>query len=836
MFKLEINDGTVILANGSKRLRIGFVTEAIARITFTDGKPFKTTPSYIVLPKHTAEAQKPKPADQKHCSVQLQETDADFMIATSALKLTVDKRTGAISYFDKHGNLLTREPERGGKWLTPKEVYKCVHAKNANSVRSQNVGPELTRETECQRIFDRIAFEAKLEFVFSDNEALFGLGSHEEGYGNLRGKSRELYQHNLKAVVPFFVSTKGYGILLDCGSLMVFHDDAHGSYIWADVVDELDYYFIFGERLQDITRRYYVLTGKPPMLPKWMFGYIQSKERYVNANEMIEVVREYRRRNVPLDVIVLDWKSWPAESGWGQKSFDPVRFPNPKAFTEELHRLGAKLMISIWPKMTGDCPDRRELLERGLMLGDQSTYDAFNPQARRCYWEQANRGLLIHGIDAWWCDCTEPFEPDWSGTVKPEVHTRLLLNTEHFKRYIDPGFINLYSLLHSQGIYDGQRSSTNAKRVVNLSRSSYAGQHRYATITWSGDICATWETLRRSIPEGLNFCVTGEPYWTLDIGGFFIRHDPTLWFWRGDYDAGCRGLTAPDLVEPDPSDTGCTDLGYHELYTRWLQYAVFLPIFRSHGTDAPREIWRFGEPGTPFYDTIANYIRLRYQLIPYIYSLAAQVTLNGYTLMRPVALDFPDDTATYNLTDQYMFGSAFMVCPVTQPMYYRRNSEPILDAPKTRKVYLPKAIQWYDFWTEKIFVGGQTIEADAPLDIIPLFVRAGSILPMAPVMQYVDEHPDAPYEIRIYCGADGEFTLYEDAGDGYDYEQGAYALVHMSWNNNRGELIISERVGRFEGMIESREFQLIFISDRGRVTKTVRYTGKQVKISATADL
>jgi len=820
MFNLQVNNGEVILAKNGKKLRIRFITENIVRITFTEGKPFKTTPSPVVV------------ANAVFAGYRLQETNTEFVIATNALKLLVSKHTGAISYCDASGNLLVREPERGGKWLTRKEVYKYVYPSETDVSVSQSIDGVRVRGAEGQRVLDRVAFEAKLEFVFSADEALFGFGSHEEGYGNLRGKSRELYQHNLKAVVPYFVSTKGYGVLIDCGCLMTFHDDAHGSYIWADVVDELDYYFIRGETFDEVTRGYHFLTGSPHMLPKWAFGYIQSKERYVNAREMIEVVREYRRRQVPLDVIVLDWKYWPADGGWGQKSFDPVRFPDPKAFIDELHRLGAKLMISIWPKMTGDCPDRRALLERGLMLGDQSTYNAFNEEARRCYWEQAKRSLFVHGIDAWWCDCTEPFEADWSGAVKPEVHVRLLINTEYAKRYIDPGMINLYSLFHSQGIYEGQRSVTDRKRVINLTRSSYAGQHRYATITWSGDICATWETLRRSIPEGLNFCVTGEPYWTLDIGGFFIRYDPTLWFWRGDYDAGCRGLTAPDLTEPDPKDTGCTDLGYHELYTRWLQYATFLPIFRSHGTDAPREIWRFGEPGTPFYDTIAKFIRLRYRLIPNIYSLAAQVTLNGYTIMRPLALDFPADPATYNLTDQYMFGPAFMVCPVTHPMYYRRNSEPLQDVPKTRQVYLPKGNLWYDFWTEKSFAGGQTIEADAPLEIIPVFVRAGSIIPMWPVMQYVDEIRDAPYEIRIYQGADGEFTIYEDAGDGYEYERGAYALIRLTWDDKRGELLIGERQGRFDGMVESREYKLVFISDHGRTTKTVRYSGKAMKVSA----
>ena len=727
----------------------------------------------------------------------MQEDTADFTIATNALKLVVSKQTGAISYFDSQDRPLVREPDRGGKWLTAKDIYRNVYGKDAGVTAGQSADGVRASVVDQGYVLDRSAFEAKLEFVFAENEALFGFGSHEEGYGNLRGKSRELYQHNLKAVVPCFVSTRGYGFLFDCCSLMTFHDDAQGSYLWADVVDELDYYFIRGECFDDVTRGFHELTGKAPLLPKWIFGFAQSKERYVNAREMLDIVREYRRRKIPLDLIVLDWKSWPAGSGWGQKSFDPVRFPDPPAFSRELHELGARLMVSIWPHMSGGCPDQRELDERGLMLGNHSTYDAFQEAARRCYWEQANRGLFAQGIDAWWCDCTEPFEADWAGAVKPEPQDRLAINTGQSKLYLDPGLINAYSLLHSQGIYEGQRRTTTAKRVVNLTRSSYAGQHRYATITWSGDISATWETLRRSIPEGVNFCATGEPYWTLDIGGFFIRHDPTLWFWRGDYDAGCRGLTDANALQPDPKDTGCTDLGFWELYTRWLQYAAFLPMFRSHGTDAAREIWRFGDAGMPFFDTIAKYIRLRYRLVPYIYSLAAQVTLNSSMMMRAVALDFPDDVATHDLTDQYLFGSALMVCPVTKPMYYRRNSEPIREAAKRREVYLPKGSRWYDFWTEKAEEGGRTIRADAPLETIPLFVRAGAILPMSPVMQFVDEIPDAPYEIRIYRGADGRFALYEDAGDNYDYETGGFAIVRFFWDDDRGELVIGRSPGQF---------------------------------------
>lgn len=820
MFVVESSSGSVVLASGNKRLHIGFLSETVVRITMTDGKPFRNVPSLIV----TAQAD--------FAGFNTSETKATIEITTPAMKLVVSKETGAISYFDSAGKLLLREPDRGGKTLTPKKVFRNVFKQGTTVAAGQSIDGARAAALDFETVFDRDAFEAKLEFVFAWDEAIFGLGSHEEGYGNLRGKRRELYQQNMKIVVPCFVSTRGYGVLLDCGSLMTFTDGPDGAEWGADVVDELDFYFIGGGSFDAVTQNLHAITGRTPMLPKWAFGYVQSKERYVNARELVEVVREYRRRNIPLDLIVLDWKSWPNGAGWGQKSFDPIRFPDPKALTEELHSMGARMMVSIWPIMTGDCPDQRELLDRGLMLGNQSTYNAFLPEARQVYWSQAERGLFSKGVDAWWCDCTEPFEADWSGETKPEPHARLLLNTEASKKYLDPGQINSYSLLHSQGIYEGQRRATSAKRVVNLTRSGYAGQHRYATICWNGDICATWQTLRNCIPEGVNFCATGEPYWTVDIGGFFINNDPKLWFWRGDYPEGCRGLTDMNALEPDPKDTGSRDLGFWELYTRWLQYAVFLPMFRSHGTDAAREIWRFGDEGNPFYDTIAKFIRLRYQLIPYIYSLAAQVTTTGKPMLRAPALEFPGDIATYDLNDEFLFGNALLVCPVTTPMYYEKGSRPLENVLKTRNVYLPRGTRWYGFWREEVHDGGQTITTAAPLERIPLFVRAGSILPITEPMQFVDERPDAPYEIRIYTGADGSFTIYEDAGDGYEYERGAFALVELSWNDAHRELTIGARQGTFPTLIANREYRLVFISPDRRITKTMFYNGQQLKVSA----
>ena len=799
-------------------LRIGFVTPSIARVTFTGHDAFSERPSRIVVGR--AEV----------VEFTLSESSGQYILRTDALEITVDRTTGRLCYTTADGRPLMQEPERGGKWLTPRTVTRNIFDHDAAVAEARSIDGARAAAASYTTVFDRHAFEAKLEFSFADDEALFGLGSHEEGYANLRGCSRELYQQNMKAVVPHLVSTRGYGILLDCCSLMTFHDDAFGSYWWADCVDELDFYFIYGDSYDGVIRGYRRLTGRTPLPPKWAFGYVQSKERYVTAEELLDVVREYRRRRIPLDVIVLDWKSWPNGAGWGQKSFDPARFPDPENLTARLHSMGARLMVSIWPIMTGGCSDQRELQQQSLMLGNQSTYNAFPPEARELYWSQAERGLFSKGVDAWWCDCTEPFESDWSGAIKPEPHIRLAVNTGESKRYLDAGDINAYSLLHSQGIYEGQRRATSEKRVLNLTRSSYAGQHRYGTVTWNGDICATWESLRRSIAEGLNFCATGEPYWTVDIGGFFLGNDPSLWFWSGDYDAGTRGLTAMDALQPDPADTGCTDLGFHELYTRWLQYAVFLPMFRSHGTDAAREIWRFGEPGNPFYDAIAEAIRLRYRLLPYIYSVAATVTFCDASMVRAFALQFRGDPSTHSVSDQFLFGPSLMVCPVTQPMYYGRNSQPIGDIEYSREVYLPRGRAWYDFWNGAVLPGGVTIQASAPLNRIPFYIPSGSILVMTDAMQYVGEIPDAPYEFHIYTGEDAAFTLYEDDGDGYAYESGAVANVLITWHEGRRELSFGAREGVFPSLVAEREFRIVFHTPQGSRSTAFRYTGREHSI------
>lgn len=822
MLELETRSDSIILRRADDhRLRITFITDSIARITTTQGRDFVDKPSRIVT------------AQPGKVSFDLRENSEEYTLSTRALTITINKTTGALAFRDSTGKLFVRESDRGGRSLTSKPITRNIFPQNTSITFEQSIDGARASATNYETTVDRDAFEAKLELILSDDEAIFGLGSHEEGYGNLRGRSRDLYQQNMKAVVPHLVSTRGYSILLDCSSLMTFHDDASGATWWADAVDELDFYFIHGGDFAGVMRGYRHLTGPTPLPPKWAFGYVQSKERYVTADEMISIVEKYRRRNIPLDCIVLDWKSWPNGAGWGQKSFDPARFSNPPAFISKLHELHVRIMVSIWPIMTGGCANQRELHDHHLMLGNNSTYNAFSPEARALYWQQANCGLFTHGVDAWWCDCTEPFEADWTGATKPPPAERLRINTEASKLYIDAADINAYSLLHSQGIYKGQRSVTDAKRVLNLTRSSYAGQHRYATVTWNGDICATWETLRNCIPEGLNFTATGEAYWTVDAGGFFVGSNPDLWFWGGDYPAGTRGLTPMDALAPDPADTGSTDLGFFELYTRWLQYAAFLPMFRSHGTDVAREIWRFGEQGSIFYDAIADCIRLRYRFLPYIYSLAATVTAEGLPMNRALALEFPDDRTTHNITDQFLFGPSLLVCPIIQPMYYSPNSRQLHDIPKSRSVYLPRGTEWFNFWTNERHPGGHTITVDAPLAVISLFVRAGSILPLIPAstaMQFVDELPSVPYDLRIYPGADAHFTIYEDSGDGYGYERGEHSRIRIHWNNTRRELTIDAREGAFPGMIIERDFHIELISLDAPIHRSLHYTGAELRL------
>jgi alpha-D-xyloside xylohydrolase len=800
-----IHGNAVIIETPRGFLELTSYSDSIVRVRYALTQAFSTKKSLMI--QHSPD---------RTVVIDVNETAEALIISTRKLSIQINKQTDAFTYMDRSGQLLTKEPDRGGKTLIPINVVKSVFDENVEAQIRKDADGVHAYTPFARQIVDRQAFHTKLEFEWMPDEALYGLGSHEEGMMNLRGQHQYLYQQNMKVVVPILLSSSGYGILLDSYSLMTFHDDAFGSYVWTDVDDELDYYFIYGPEFDQIVQGIRQLSGKATMLPRWAFGYIQSKERYVTQDELISVVKEYRERGLPLDCIVQDWKSWPQDL-WGQKTLDSERFPDPMGMMAELHQMHSRLMISIWPNMNPGSDNWREMRGRGYLLGNGGTYDAFQDKARELYWKQANEGLFAYGIDAWWSDCTEPFQADWTGAFKPEPEERLRINTEEAKRYLDPEFINAYSLLHSQGIYEGQRKVGTDKRIVNLTRSAYAGQQRYGTITWAGDVSATWDTLRRQIADGLNFCATGLPYWTVDIGAFFVKNDPNLWFWNGDFDLGVE------------------DMGYRELYVRWFQYAVFLPMFRSHGTDTPREVWRFGEPGDMFYDTLVKFLRLRYRLMPYIYSLAGMVTHEDYTMMRALPFDFRCDPETHDIGDQFMFGPALLVNPITLPMYYAAESTQLNGVSKSRSVYLPKDADWYDYWTGKRYVGGQTILADAPLETMPLYVRAGSIIPFGADIQHTGEGADRPIELHIYPGQDGHFTLYEDEGDNYNYEQGLFTRIPIDWDDQSQHLTIGSREGSYPGMPASREFRLILVSEGiaqpdDTKTQNVVYSGQKIVI------
>ena len=776
------SDG-VIVETSSGRLKLQVIDAQTMRVVFTARPSFSTAASLMVL------------TGLERSAPRVDETDEDLILSTPRLQVAIDKRSGAFTWMDDAGQMLFREPRDGGetKLLQPVDVMRSVFGQDTEITTTLGADGAKSVVGETEKVVDREAYSTKLRLEFATGEAIYGLGQHEEGILNYRGHHQHLYQQNMKVAAPVIVSTRGYALVWDSQSLASFYDDQDGTYFWTEVDDEMDFYVIVGPELDDIVGRIRALTGQAPMLPRWSLGYVQSKDRYTSAAELVEVVTEHRRRHIPLDCIVQDWQSWP-EGLWGQKTFDPSRYPDPARLCADLHRLDARLMVSIWPNMQNDGPNQVEMRQRGHLLGDGSTYDAFDADARALYWRQMNDGYFRHGVDAWWADCTEPFEGDWKGTVEPEPWQRLLINTAELKKYLDPERINAYSLLHSQGLYEGQRAADDRKRVFLLTRSGSVGQQRYGSVTWSGDHSATWSTLRRQIADGLNFCVTGNPYWTFDIGAYFVTPGKE-WFWRGDFEQGSR------------------DLGYRELYVRWLQMGAFLPVFRSHGRDTAREPWMFGEPGDLTYDTIVRYIKLRYRLLPYLYSLHGWTAHRGYTPMRSLAFDFRHDPRVYDIADQFMLGPSLLICPVTEPMYYGAGSRPLGDTDRTRAVYLPQGCDWYDFWTGRRFEGGQTIRAVAPLGTMPIFVRAGTILPLGPNVEHTGQDPYGPLEVRVYPGADGAFDLYEDAGDGYGYERGEFALTPFRWSEEAQRLIVSDRVGDFPGMATSRLLETVLVSE-----------------------
>ena len=659
---------------------------------------------------------------------------------------------------------------------------------------------------------DKGDYRIRQTFTLDKDEAIYGLGQLQTGKMSQRDQTKYLIQSNLEDVVTFFQSVKGYGVYWDNYSPTTFTDNAGGTTFDSEVGGFLDYYFMYGGNGDGVVAEMRTLTGQVPMFPLWTYGFWQSKERYKSQNETVGVVRKYRELGVPLDGIIQDWQYWGSNYLWNAMEFLNSEFWNPQKMLDDIHAMNAHAMISVWSSF-GPMTKPYQELKAGGMLFDFNTwppsgsdkwppvmdypsgvrvYDAYHPQARDIYWKYLEKGIFSLGMDAWWMDSTDPDHLD----IKPSDYDNpTYLGTFRKVR-------NAYPLMAVGGVYDHQRAATSDKRVFILTRSAFAGQQRYGANTWTGDISASWDTFKRQIPAGLNFSLCGIPHWNTDIGGFFLGNYPQK------------------TLDPD----------YRELHVRWMQFGTFCPMMRSHGADAAREIWQFGKKGEPYYDAIEKYINLRYSLLPYIYSTSWQVTRHQASFLRALSMDFPADRRVWDMGSEYMFGASFLVCPVTDPMYTRMEGEnrvPDFSQVKNAEVYLPEGAAWYDFWTNERLEGGQTVEKAAPLDILPLYVKAGSIVPRGPQVQYATEKLWDNLEVWVYPGADGSFSLYEDEFDNYNYEQGAYTEIPMRWDDSSRTLTIDARQGSYKGMLETRRFT---VRTADGMEKTVTYTGKKVRV------
>lgn len=711
-----------------------------------------------------------------------------------------------------------------GCTFSKKDVYQYVIDGEPIVKKKQTANGEVSYIENAKQIWERSSWQAKLVFEIGDNEQILGMGQYEDGFLDYRNRTEYLYESNMRIAIPFFVTTGGYGLFLDSESNMIFSSEGNRIRFEIDTTEGFSYYLFLGDSIDEIIAAYQSVTGTASMLPKWAFGYIQSKEKYNSSEETLEIVRNFRERNIPIDCIVQDWCSW-EEGLWGEKIFDKKRFPDLPAMIDDLHANHVHYMVSIWPNMNQGTTNLEEFKEQNLLLANANTYDAFDEEARALYFRQTRREILDSGADALWCDNAEPFsDADWNGAVRRPEEERYRLVVEDSKKSMVWERINGYGLYHAKGIYENWRKCYPKKRVVNLTRSGYAAIQQYGAILWSGDITAKWSTLRKQIAEGMKMGLTGMPYWTLDIGGFFVVKDKyenrgcnststePLWFWDGDYNDGVK------------------DKGYCELYTRWLQFGTFLPVFRSHGTDTPREPWRFQEF---FYEPIVKFIRLRYELMPYLYSMGYMAYRDAYIIMRHFAFDFPHDLKAISCSDEYMFGPALLVAPITENMYYGPDNTEINVEKKGRMVYLPQHAIWYDFWTNKPCEGGQELFCDAPIDRIPIWVRGGSILPVSDAMTYAGERNGAVKELRVYAGGDCEFELYNDTGDGYDYEKEGFCRIRIEYCEKSHTLTLHEKEGDYSVPVIDK---IVLIDREGKEQYLVaNYTGTQLILNFSAE-
>ena len=657
-------------------------------------------------------------------------------------------------------------------------------------------------------------------FKLDKEEAVYGLGTIQNGKMNRRGEHKRMEQSNLEDFQSVVQSIKGWGIYWDNYSPTQFDDDENGMSLTSEAGEAIDYYFLYGGSADGVIAQIRYLTGDVPMFPLWTYGFWQSKERYKTADETLGVVQQYRKLGVPLDGIIQDWQYWGSNYLWNAMDFLAEEFANGRQMIDEVHKLGAHFMISVWASFGPMTKAYKELEEKGLLFDFETwpqsgltfwpprkdypsgvrVYDAFSPEARAIYWKYL-KTLFDYGTDAWWMDSTDPDCFDGS----PETYAHKAGQDGGTWRSLR----NAFPLETVRGVYQAQRNCQQDKRVFIMTRSSFAGQQHYGSNMWSGDVTSSWDMLRKQVPAGLSFSLTGNPNFNTDIGGFFC---------------GAYNTRGPASAPRNPQ--------YQELYVRWMQYGLFCPVFRSHGADAPREIWQFGGKGEPVYDAIEETIRLRYRLLPYIYSLAWQVTSNNESYLRPLFSDFAQDRKVWDMTDEFMFGRSILATPVLEPQYTEerivRGDASSVDwtEPKTAIKYLPKGTSWYEFWTGKRYAGGQNVTFETRLNRVPMFVRAGSIVPMGPVMQYVGEKAWDSLELHVYPGADAFFTLYEDEGDGYNYERGVYSTIPISWTERTQTLTIGERKGSYPDMLEKRQFTVVTPDGR---QQTVDYSGQEVR-------
>ncbi len=748
-----------------------------------------------------------------------QETKVEFITPT-IVHVVKGEPTKSLVVIAKPEQVAVKQ--KGDTWSSSSLTVKQDAQGNLTFLTAK--GKVLLKEKVCD------VTRSRQTFTLDKDEAIYGLGTIQNGKMNRRGEKKRMEQSNLEDFQNVLQSIKGWGLYWENYSPTLFEDNANGMTFTSEAGQGVDYYFMYGSSADGVIAQMRYLTGDVPMFPLWTYGFWQSKERYKTAVETEGIVDQYRALNVPLDGIIQDWQYWGSNYLWNAMDFLSEDFANGKQMIQNVHKKHAHFMISIWASFGPMTQQFRELDAKGLLMSFETwpqsgishiwppvmkypsgvkVYDAFHPEARAIYWKYL-KTLYDYGTDAWWMDSTDP---DFFNPRESDYAHKVYGGTWRSQR-------NAFPLETVRGIYQSQRKDDRGKRIFIMTRSSFAGQQHYGSNMWSGDVNSSWDMLRKQVPAGLSFSLTGNPNFNTDIGGFFC----------GSYNTKGKG-SAPKNPQ------------FQELYVRWMQYGLFCPVFRSHGADAPREIWQFGKKGEPVYDAIEKQIRLRYRLLPYLYSTAWQVTSNNDSYMRPLFSDFAADKKVWDVTDEFLFGRSILAAPIVNPQYTEEkiirtdamtgwdrqrvsDGSPVGEidwmATKTATKYLPKGATWYDFWTNKQYKGGQMVTLETSFDRVPMFVRAGSILPLGPEMQWVGEKKWDNLELRIYPGADGQFVLYEDEGDNYNYEKGMYSVIPFGWNEKTHTLTIGDRQGTYPGMLQNRQFTIVLPDGKQQI---VRYDG-----------